>query len=340
MVEDESKRTKKVKMNKSFYLTILDSIRISGGLPKGVLSSQGLNYYVKKLKIEGAIRNIGYGTWVIDQDKADRFLFKEQVKKVRYGGHPDVRGHGFQWVVKLPVGLSGWRGREQILVRQGFAFKRIRYGLSILFEGFTFDLFERSIVCFAPKDKSWYAESAEDSRQYALFDVTVLIGKLERLMGFNFKRKGAYKLRLSKQHYGDVDNDLAKQRAREGSLLRVSDRSGEWLLIDVSHGVPELETVHPVSASSDMDGVIKPFFNQLKETKLMPKDVLAMIAGVAEAQHEQSRIMGMYAENMASHVRVVQELGLGVRELRDAVKEKEVSEREERVKKIKRDWGW
>jgi hypothetical protein len=356
----DSKAGRQTSKSFDFYLTIIDSVIKHQKLPGGILSKQALNWYVKKLRIDGVISKLGYGVWQVNHDNFDRWAFKKQVKVQGRGTHPcsgkqvkvfngcgvsdigikeHIRGHGFQWTLKLPIGvLDSWRGRSQILARLGFACKVFKSGRgqTLLFEGHKVDLWDKCVVFYSPRDKSYFASSAVDCRQFALFDIDELVGRFERALGVSFRSQGKFALKFVKQHYADVNNELARQRSRDNKPLRVPGWSGEWLLVDCSLGVPELECVHPVSSVSDMDDVVVPFFNDLKETRLMPSMILEMVGGVTRNQE-------MFAENMRSHIKAVQDLGSGVQDLTKAVKavqDQVRDDRLDRVRKLKAEWGW
>jgi len=311
---------KNVAWNQSFYFTIFSYVKNAGKLPVGVCSKQALNYYVKALKIDGVISKLGYGVWRADDVAWEKF----KVKKLLQGTKPclennftskQIRGHGFQFTLRIPHFDNWSKGRRSALERAGISFRPIRDGFDgerFVFRGHKTWLTSKSVVVYCPPDKQYFAESAEESRKYALYDMLQIVKGLENLLGVSFGRGGKLWFKFTKQHYADVNNVLAKQYNREGKVLRVADWDGEWLIIDYSLGIAELETTHSETAVRDMDGVMKPFLNQLRDTKLMPNDVLSMIAGVTKNQE-------FFAENMRSHVEAVRALSLGVSELRGVV---------------------
>jgi hypothetical protein len=204
---------------------------------------------------------------------------------------------------------------------------------------------------------------ARTGYNYAVADLITLLHDLEKVLDSDFRINKEYRFRVSRQHHALVHNTLAKQYNREHKKLEVFDNRGElWLLIDNSdvHNIRmnDLETTSKKSADKDMDDTIKPFFNQLRETQLMPKDILNMIKEIAINQakqnDEQMRIINdvtanqkVFAENQISHVQAVKILGDAVGKLdkrigkfgRLSLNKKSIKElKAERVKRLKDKW--
>jgi hypothetical protein len=338
-----------------FYLSIIDSVKSHHKLPTLSCSKQARNYYVRKLKIGGVINKTGYGVWEINQDQSDRFLFKEQVKKEGQDTRSEVkgqvknmRGHGFSFTLRISM-IKGWGGRSQFLGQKGIAYKQIRVGYgngqSMVFKGYRVWLLDKSVVVIFPKGMSLWTRDAQSGYDLAFFKVKQLISSLESFLGVSFVMSGDYKLKLSKQGYGDVDNLLARQFDDAGQKLRVRHaKYGEWLLLDASKPgevkYVEAETVQPNNAHIHMDKVVKPLFDDLG--KYAPEhfnDILdlsersgkpVLISEVWEAINQVTKNQGVFAANLVSHVEAVQSLSEGVKELRDTVKDLKQEEPEKR----------
>jgi hypothetical protein len=109
----------------------------------------------------------------------------------------------------------------------------------------------------------------------------------------------------------------------------------------------DLEGVHKQTAPVDMDSVVKPFFNQMRDTRLMPNDVLNMFKEVASIQRREAEKWEAYAQDIRVHVGAIDILGKSVEELTSVVKEFKVVQksddkflRREKVKKLLGDFGW
>lgn len=293
MVKPTFPMEKQVKIGhqrKNLYLSVVQSIKDYGKLPKRGGSKQLINYYTKKLSSEGIIKKIGYGTWVCDWQKWIEFKEVKQVK-IGHDGTPSksftfhtqqrsVRGHGFQWILKIPIGLKNWDRRADFLRSRNISFSSsntFRKGQSITIQHFKVWLCDKSLVFYFPECLDVLGESALKSREIAFIKLFEIVEALERLLNVSFKIVGKYYVRLVKQHYADPLNELAKKYDSEGKKLNVVGSDGKtWLLVDCSTGVPELECVHSQEAVKDMDEIVKVFFNDLRSNPVLLSDLVNM----------------------------------------------------------------
>lgn len=279
-----------------FYLSVVDNIRKLGKLPEGGRSKQARNWFVKRLLREGVVRKIGYGVWEVNEQKWINFRASKQVKVQTSIGHDDtprmssstftfhvqsrgVRGHGFQFILKIPF-LKNWDRRVDFLKAKQVSFKptgSFRKGQRVIIGGFKVWLCQKSVIIYFPESMDILEETARISKEMAFLKVLEVIREVEEVMQVSFKVAGHYQIRLVKQHYADPNNSLAKRFLAEGKKLEVKGIDGKtWLLVDCSTGIPELETVHPVQAAGDMDDVVKRFFEELKTNPVFPKEIMSM----------------------------------------------------------------
>ena len=315
---DEEKVSKR-SISPDLYLTILESIKNYGKLPDLGIPKTHRNFYVSRLKKQGLIKRISYGVWELTQTSISPNLMSWTPPKTlttSISPKKAIRGHGFIWRLVFPKEILPGSSLVQFLIKGGIVYMEIRPGVfSFKWKGYDTWFSRKSLVFYCPKDKSFYGSSASECRELAGFEVKYLIKRLESALKLNFRSNGQYTLKLCRQHYGAVNNELAMKRVREHEPLRVSDDSGEWLLVDLSQGLVELETVHPKTARDDMDEVIEPYFDDIKNKRPpLPSEMWKVL--VAEVQNWK-----MYGENMVSHVHAVQDLAKGVNDLRDAVKD-------------------
>ena len=213
-----------------------------------------MSYYVRRLIKEGYIEKVGYATY-------------KQVKTspgTHTTHHPKcIRGHGFQFTIRLP-NIVNWDKRAVYLDKKNIRWIPIGNnweGQRIVYKSHKVWLTAKSIVIWCPKDKSYFGTTAKESRRYALYDIKMYIKSLFKYLTIP---NISYSLKFSKQHYAEIKNELARQYNRDGHKLRVKGFDGEWLLIDKSLNVDELETVHTQTSPKDMDKIITPFFNDLR----------------------------------------------------------------------------
>ena len=185
----------------------------------------------------------------------------------------DKHSHAFRFVVLLPSDLKDWGSRQDVLRSKGFRADR-KGGIGRIFMsdcfGFKCWFADKSITIYFPSWKRYFVDEARFGYNLALDDLRVLLNRLEDVFGVSFVQDGKYVFKVAGQHHGLVHNSLAKMYNRNKEKLQVYDKDNEfWLLIDNSHpegfGLNECETINPKSAVPDMDDVVAPFFNDLRD---------------------------------------------------------------------------
>ena len=256
----------------------------------------------------------------------------------------DIRSHAFTFKVTVD-NPKNWSIRQKILESEGFKVLP-KGGVArtdmIFFHGFKIWLSKNKITVYFPDYKHYWVDSARTGENYAINDLITLLHELELTLSSDFRINKEYRFKVSRQHHALVQNDLAKMYNRKHQKLEVFNNRGElWLIIDNSdvHNIRmnDLETVHKKDAPKDMDGVVKPFFEQLHKTKLMPEDILNMLKEIALNQARQSEEYNkrfteqnnmindvtlnqkVFAENQVSHVASVQKLGVGSEAIAQAI---------------------
>jgi len=290
-------KVKRLTASPDFYFSIISLIRI-GKKPTDIcrdlrISKQNLSYYLKPLKIDGILLKKGYGVWAINEEKYQEFLKSKEVKKSSAVASPQlqkvftskpIRGHGFQFTLKIPK-LDNWGKREEFLRKNNIGFKPIGSnwkGQRILVRGHKVWLTPVSIVIYAPKAESWFAVTAEHSKNHAIYDFLQLVRSVENLLKVSFENKKKYLFKVTRQHYGIVRNALAIQYDKEHKKLFISNPRGQWFVIDNSYNLHEAETLSPETAVKDMDNVAKPLFDDLDKLQVPHKEFFGEPANATE----------------------------------------------------------
>lgn len=329
----------------NFYLYVLGVVRNTNSL-KGIckvhgISKQKLNYYVSRLKELGILEKKGYGTWAVNEAKFSKNIKYievkkgtrvgnakqvKEVKKVPKKNNKKIRGHGYVYTYPLPK-IKGWSEREAWLSKKGISYKKIPQGARIKVcvgnDSFKIWLCRNSLVLYFRKDMSFWGDSAEEAYVRSFHVAKKLVSKVSSLLDVDLRVDGKYEFRVNcvRNHYAEVQNELAKQANGEKQKVQVYDKNGKlWLLIDDSLGLDEIETVNPKTARRDMDGVVLPFFNDLRdnwEKCMLPSEVTSALSGVVQAQHDITASHKYFAKNMESHVTAIQTLSLQQKRLGD-----------------------
>jgi len=281
-------RSKEVKVRpctSDFYFTILydlkNGLRPSRIAKKYKMSKQAIHWYTEKLKQNNLIKKVAYGVWEINEKEVKEHLKVGNATPYKTftsscgDFSKQIRGHGFSFKVRIPK-LRNWENREKYLTEK-IKFKNI--GLhnsiqSITIKKYKIWLCKKSIIVYAPKSKSYFTNTAKESKLQAIADLKYILNKLEGFLKVSMQINGKYVFKVSRQHYAKINDELAEHYNRNKNKLAIEGYDGQWFLIDNSFNLNEAECVHPAKAQEDMDEVIHPFLNQLRETKLMPNQII------------------------------------------------------------------
>jgi hypothetical protein len=316
----EHKEVKKSTESKNFNLFIFEQIK-RGVSPSQIskqfnLSLPRISYYLSSLIKQGFIKKIGYGTYEILKEFEQKEVKKstavawDNCNKVLTSLKPDsVRGHAFQFKLELPKNLRNWDKREEIFKQINLKFRNLNVpanSQAIIFKGRKIHLTNKSIIIY--EKESFISETAKESQSHAINHFIKLIKQLERHLQAKFSFGERYRFKVTRQHYALIKNALARQYDDEKKKLEVYNDSGLWFLIDNSFNLHEAETVHPISAVPDNEKV-QNFFNGIKKFEgFTPEFVVNSLGGVMKTQE-------IFAQNIESHIKAIQDLSKGVNQL-------------------------
>jgi hypothetical protein len=344
MVELTKTSKKKVKITptpqvkENFYFTIYSFISQHQKLPSNLLSKQALNYYVSRLKTGGFIQRKGYGVWEVLKPYKQVKITPMDSKQV--GGKDriftSIRGHGFTFRIRLPK-IKNWENRITYLQSHKINFKELNKHQRIIYKGHKVWLCNHSIVIYVPKNKDFFSNTAESSQKLAIYHLNNLLESLEHYLGAKFKINGQYQFRVSKQHYAKIKDALAEQCNKDGVKVYCYYNGEGWLVIDNSKGLNELETTNRITSPKDMDKLIIPFMNDLKESyektgeipKLSKQGTIIEqnIADINQLKQDYVMSLKAYTEQINVHLEILNgikkelpNLTKGINEFRKAIK--------------------
>lgn len=192
-----------------------------------------LQYYLRQLKKEGIIEKVAYGTWEVKKK------FKSSPKATT-PQHKQIRGHAFNWKVKFDRDYD-W---VKHLKKNNISFQLIGAMKStprILFDDKKIWLTKTGLIIYEPK--SFFSKSSHTSKGMAVYELDKTIKLLSKALKM---RLGAYSFKTSREHYGMIKNELARQYNERGDKMIIRDDRGDgWLWIDDSLSLGELETNEP-----------------------------------------------------------------------------------------------
>lgn len=183
----------------------------------------------------------------------------------------NIRLHGEEFNVRL---LNASSAYERLYSR----------GADLQLDGNRVRLYSGSVEVYS--SQVFYGESVRECESLSVAYWSRFFAVLEHRLNALILKDSSFNIRRVKQHFADVNNALAKQLSYDGEKLRVFGGDGrEWLIVDNSWGFRELETTHSVRAADDMQSVVAPFFNDLRDNGvLLPSDVSKALVQLAESQ--------------------------------------------------------
>lgn len=245
------------------------------------ISRQLLNYYIRRLEKENRIQKLSKG----------KYFVKENLEHTSNKGR-EIRGHAFIWTIRLNRKFN-WIDK---LKKNKISFKLIRgYTPRIMINNRKLWLGKKTITIYEPH--SFYGINAIESRKYAVIGLLEQIEALEKQLQVNLY---PYVFKPAREHYGNIKNDLAIQCNRNKEKIHIrDDLEGEWLWIDDSYGLGELETKSPLRSMQ-----VQRWWNDNKKHnfKVTPSFLLENINKVTENQL-------MFNKNFESHVKSIKQLG-------------------------------
>lgn len=285
------------------------------------LKKTTIQYHLSMLKQAGLIEKVGYGVWEIIKEfnekevqKTTKVTSRQLRGDLNLFKQDRVRGHAFQFKINLPE-LRNWKNREKLFLKKDIKFEPlliggINRGQKLEFKGRKIWLTNKSIVIY--EKSSYLADTSKESQERAIQDMLALMKSLEKYLQANFKTGRYYKFKVSRQHYSLVKNALAQQYDKEGNKLQVFNEDGLWFLIDNSYNLHEAETVHP-KTSVDDNKKVQNYFNGIKKFEdYTPQFVINSMQGIQNNQL-------VFAENMKSHIKAIQDVGNATQMLKEEV---------------------
>jgi hypothetical protein len=263
----------------NFYLSIYDSIKQEGRLPKMDMSKQALNWYVSRLQKEGFIKRIGYGVWQTSKSLSippgftinhlGQKLDSPVEGKVR---SDDVRVHNLVFKVKLETPLS-WESR---LKAKGVPFIKLKSGvLQVVHDAHKVWLCNGKVLVFVPPGLDYTARKVSKGLLLAVRDFFSFLPGLEAYLGVSLRSGQGYVWSMTRKHLSLVKNALAMDYNRRKEKLKFYDEAGLWMIADDSFNLGELEFVRSSSNQGEAN-IVQDWFNDLKKNPVKQSEVMQM----------------------------------------------------------------
>ncbi len=132
-------------------------------------------------------------------------------------------------------------------------------------DGNTIKLYRNSIEIYS--GKSFYANDVQKATSRSLDYWNRFFRRLENELKVILIKPRHQNIKLVNQHYAETNNEFAEECEKRADKIRVytTDDGKLWFTIDNSFNLHEAETQHTKTAKLDMEDVVNPFFNDLRD---------------------------------------------------------------------------
>ncbi|MGV9206227.1 MAG: hypothetical protein ACOC44_19655 [Promethearchaeia archaeon] len=317
-------RSKKTASKIDFYLSLIQKIK-EGKKPVDIsrelnMSKQSISYYTRTLRDLGFIEKKGYGVWEVKRSK------KIDLEHALNWKDKKIRAHAFIWKVRTEKNLN-W---INYLDDKKISYNLVRgYTPRLKINGQKVWLAKNNIIVY--DSRSFYGKNATEARKYAVIGLVRTLQALKKKLGTNL---GKYWFRPSREHYGMIKNELARQCNEKGEKINVrDDLDGEWLWIDDSDGMlGELETGGKgiTQERSHLNTRVQSWWNDHKKHnfEVTPTFLMENMNNLINNQTQQSEQIKSFAIALNKHIPVYEGMHREVKELKETIKElrKEIHE--------------
>lgn len=289
-----------MKKSKKVILHLIISEIKAGKNPSAIskkhnIKKQTLQYYIRQLTQNRIIEKQSYGVWKVLKE-VSKPTKARQIQK-------QIRGHAFNWKVKFNKEII-W---ERRLKNSNTKYQLIGINNStprIIFNNKKIWFTKTGLVIYEPQ--SFFSQSSFTSKGMAVWELDKTIKALGKKLKIDLNN---YKFTTSREHYGQIKNELAKQYNDKKEKLYIRDSEGVWMWIDDSHSLNELETGEPKNSRG-----VQNWYNDMKkhDFQVTPTFLLENINKVTENQL-------MFNKNFESHVEAIQTLSQTVKDLKEEV---------------------
>lgn len=304
------------KREKLGLVQILDLIK-SGSNPAQIskkygIPKQTLDYSVAKLKKQGCIEKVGYGVWkyIKPLKKSENLTIRHLDKSTKKIGtsqpKKEIRGHAFIWKIEF-VKPYDWAKIINHYKKKKLTFQFMKHNKQFrtIFENRKIWFGVRGLTIYEPLD--FLGKSSFEAKGTAVFEMDQLIKKLLKELNQKFR---AYRFTTSREHYGIIKNELARQYNDKKEKMQIRSEDGHiWMWIDDSLSLGELENDEP-----NINRQVQNFWNNHKKHKFKhtPDYIDSNFKESAKQIKKNAENLDHYAKHLQSHVASVQQLGRNV----------------------------
>jgi DNA-binding CsgD family transcriptional regulator len=225
-------------------------------------SKQAVSKIIRNLKKKGAINKA-----------LKKVVFSQGTRQPRQPNR-EIRLHGQEFNIRILYKDLRYR---DLLKKANF----------INIDGNSIRLYQGSIEVYI--NKSFEASTPQKATAASFTYFNRLLARLEHDLKVILIKPRSHNIKLVKAHYAETNNELAGGLIDTGEKIKVyaTDDGQLWFTIDNSFNLREAETQHSKTAKQDMEEVVQPFFNDLRDNPLpLLSDLMRYLSEQAEANKE------------------------------------------------------
>jgi len=178
-----------------------------------------------------------------------------------------------------------------------------RTGQVINIDGNTVRVYKNSIEVYS--GHSFYGDTVQKATVRSFQYWHRFFVRLENDLKVIIVKHRAQNIRMVNQHYAEINNELSQECEKQAAKIRVyTTEDGKlWFTIDNSFNLHEAETQHPQTAKQDMQDVVNPFFNDLRDQNPpLPSQVWKILSEVSVRENEISAGLATMVKYMQSQI--------------------------------------
>lgn len=213
------------------------------------------------------------------------------------------------------IRLHGQEFNCRVLWKSGLYDRLLKTKNIIFHDGNTIRLFLNVIEVYCDKNRSFFGQDEHRATAQSLSYWSKFFGILEQKLGIILIKGFNTNIRQVNAHYAEINNELAEEYNSKKVKISIfgTQDAKLWFKIDNSWQLYEAETLHPEQSKEDMTA-IKRFFNDIRDNN--PPTVTEIFKLTSNVVRSQQ----LYAENIQTHIKAIQELGKGVNKLTKLIK--------------------
>lgn len=284
------------------------------------IPKQNISYFVGKLKQKGCIQKKGYGVWeYIRPLKEVKDLTTTHSNRLNpkslTSPKKEIRGHAFIWKVQFEKKYN-WDQAIKNYQKKKLTFQLMKHNQiwRTILNNRKIWLGKKGLTIYEPID--FMGRSSFEVKGKAVFEMDLLIKDLLQELNLKFS---LYRFTTSREHYGIVKNELARQYNDKKQKMFIRSEDGSiWMWIDDSKSLGELENCDPT-----INRRVQNFWNDHKKNnfEVNASFVLNGFNQTNQQLQQFAKTQEHLDHNLKTHFEVLGKIGNAVERLAEKVEE-------------------